>query len=109
MTANAERSAIDPNLCTLYPKLSFSHVPAGICKASEAETLFHLTKIQMLIPTHLQQFHDSLTAVECLPETLGQNSSPAILDCPYFCHITLVKKTLYSSFVTLVQNSLGCY
>lgn len=53
----------------------FSHVLAGICKTSGAEMLFYLTKIQ--IPVHLQQSHDRLTAVERLPEMLGQNSSPA--------------------------------
>lgn len=97
MTADAGRSATDPNRGMLCPELS---PIAGICKASEAETLFHLTKIQ--IPAHIQQSHDRLTAVECLPEMLGQNSSPAILDCPRFCHNTLVNKTFCSSFVTLV-------
>lgn len=109
MTADAGGSAIDPNPRIVYPEQSFSHVLEGICKASEAETLFHLTKTQILISAHLQQSHENLTAVECLPEMLGQNSSPAILDCPHFWHITLVKKTLYSSFVTLVRNSVGCY
>lgn len=102
MTAAAGRSAIDPNHGMLCPELSFSHVLVGICKASGAEMFFNLTKIQILIPVHLQQVHDSLTAVECLPEMLGQNSSPALLVCPHFCHITLVNKTLYSSFVILM-------
>lgn len=45
MTADAGRSAIDPNPGMLCPELSFSHVLAGICKASGPEALFHLTKI----------------------------------------------------------------
>lgn len=79
---NIDWSAIDLNPGRLCPELSFSHV-VGICKASGAEMLFHLTKTQILIPAHLQ-FHDSLTAVEYLPEMLGQNSSPTILDCPHY-------------------------
>lgn len=101
MTANAGRSAIDPNPGMLCPQLSFSRV-VGICKASGAETLFHLTKIQILISAHLKQFHNSPSAVEYLPKMLEQNSSPAILDCPHFCHITLVNKTLCSSFARLL-------
>lgn len=45
MTADAGRSAIDPNPGMLCPELTFSCVLAGICKASGAEMLFHPTKI----------------------------------------------------------------